>query len=234
MAAILDHAINLAPNNSNLLYRRTLVDLASRGDIQPLKNFLRSLPVDKPDAAREYASEFLNLARYERDWDEATRMLKLIPSDGCRDEAFPFPHTWCEGLVARDRGDSEHARIAFSAAHAEVDKIVQQQPENGPALCVLGVIDAALGNRREAIQESKRAAELLPTAKDSINGAKVIQYLALTYALSGKKDAAFTELETAAKIPGYLSYGDLKLDPTWSSIRNDPRFENVLASFAPK
>jgi len=96
------------------------------------------------------------------------------------------------------------------------------------------VIDAALGNRREAVRESKRAAELLPTAKDSVDGAKVVQYLAQTYALSGKKDAAFTELETASKIPGYLSYGRLILDPIWDPMRNDPRFQKVRDSLAPK
>jgi serine/threonine-protein kinase len=70
--------------------------------------------------------------------------------------------------------------------------------------------------------------------KDSVDGARVIKYLALTYALTGKKDAAFTELATATKIPGYLSYGELRLDPIWDPIRDDPRFQEILASLAPK
>src|SRR6266851_5755542 len=123
-----------------------------------------------------------------------------MPAEGCRVEAFPFPRGWCEGIVARSRGDADGARVAFVAARAEVGQIVQQQYDNAPALCVLAVIDAALGNKREANQEAKRAAELLPVAKDSIDGARVIQYLALTYALTGKKDAALTELSAAAKI----------------------------------
>ena len=154
--------------------------------------------------------------------------------DGCRDEAFPFPLGWCEGVVARARGDGESAPPAFTAARAEVEKIIQDQHDNAPALCVLAVIDAALGNKKQANREAKRAAELLPVTKDSVDGARLIKYLALTYALTGKKDAALTELAAAAKIPGYLSYGELRLDPIWDAIRADPRFGKIVASLAPK
>ena len=70
--------------------------------------------------------------------------------------------------------------------------------------------------------------------KDSVDGARIIKYLALTYALIGKTDAAFTELATAANVPGYLNYGELRLDPIWDPLRADPRFEKIVASLAPK
>jgi TolB-like protein/Flp pilus assembly protein TadD len=233
VAAALDRALALVPDNPTLRLNRARVDLSSRGDIQSFKNTLRPLVADKSHAA-EYAFAWLELAEYERNWDEATRALSVMAPDGCRDEAFPFPRGWCEGVVARARGDGEGARAAFIAAHAEVEKITQEQHDNAPALCVLGVIDAALGNKREANREGKRAAELLPVTKDSVDGARVIKYLALTYALTGKKDAALTELATAAKIPGYLNYAELRLDPIWDPIRGDPRFDKIVASLAPK
>ena len=62
------------------------------------------------------------------------------------------------------------ARSAFTAARAEQEKIVQAQPNYGPALCVLGLIDAALGRKEEALREGRRAVELLPVEKDAING----------------------------------------------------------------
>jgi len=232
-AAALDRALAMAPNNPALRLNRARVDLISRGDIQPFKNTLRSLLVDKSQAA-DFAPQWLELAEYERNWDEATRALSVMAPDGCRDEAFPFPLGWCEGVVARARGDGESAPPAFTAARAEVEKIIQDQHDNAPALCVLAVIDAALGNKKQANREAKRAAELLPVTKDSVDGARLIKYLALTYALTGKKDAALTELAAAAKIPGYLSYGELRLDPIWDAIRADPRFGKIVASLAPK
>jgi serine/threonine-protein kinase len=234
VADTMDRALALAPNNPSLRIRRAEIDKNSRADIEPWKTVLRSVFGDAPEVARDFAGEYLDLARFERNWDEAARVVSVMPPDGCRVEAFPFPNDWCKGVVARSRGDEEGARSAFTSARAQIDKTLRQQSDNGPTLCVLGLIDAALGNRRDAIQEGKRAAELLPVTKDSIDGARVVQYLALTYALTGKKDAALSELTTAAKIPGYLSYGDLKLDPMWDPLRDDPRFQNILSSLAPK
>jgi serine/threonine-protein kinase len=232
-ATALDRALALASNNPTLRVNRATVDLISRGDVQPLKNTLRSLIADRSDAA-DFASQWLEVAQYERNWEEAARALNVMPPDGCREEAFPFPRGWCEGVVARARGNDEGASAAFTAARAEVEKIVQEQRGNAPALCVLAVIDGALGNKKLANREAKQAADLLPLTKDAVDGARLNKYLALTYTLTGKKDAALTELAAAAEIPGYVNYGELRLDPIWDPLRNDPRFDKIVASLAPK
>ena len=113
---------------------------------------------------------------------------------------------------------------------------MQAQPNYGPALCVLGLIDAGLGRKEEALREGKRAMELLPVSKDSINGAHMIEYFAITAAWVGEKDLACEHLAKATQLPGYgtISYGGLKLLPYWDPLRGDPRFEKIVASIAPK
>ena len=98
----------------------------------------------------------------------------------------------------------------------------------------LGLIDAALGRKEEALQEGKRAVELLPVAKDAINGVHMIEYFAITAAWAGEKDLAVEQLAAVARIPSRVSYGQLKLHPFWDPLRGDPRFEKIVASFAPK
>ena len=66
--------------------------------------------------------------------------------------------------------DEARARTAFEAARAQQEKIVQAQPDYGPALCVLGLIDAALGRKDLALDEGRRAIALMPVEKDVING----------------------------------------------------------------
>ena len=68
----------------------------------------------------------------------------------------------------------------------------------------------------------------------SIIGALLVQNLALIYAWTGEKDLAFEQLAIVAGIPGYLSYGDLRLHPCWEPLRGDPRFDKIVASLAPK
>ena len=125
--------------------------------------------------------------------------MDALPIDGCYDENIPFPRSWCEGVVAQFRGDKAAARAAFTNMRAEAAKMVVEQPNYAEALCVLGVADAALGNKDDAIRESRRAVELLPLSKDAIVGARLVEYLALVYAWIGEKDLAFEQLSVAAK-----------------------------------
>ena len=111
---------------------------------------------------------------------------------------------------------------------------MSEQPDYAPALCVLGLIDAALGRKDEAIREGRRAVELLPITKDSIDGAELAKYLAVIYALIGEKDLAIQQIEATLQIPSTLSYGNLKLHPYWDVLRSDPRFEKIVADLAPK
>ena len=113
---------------------------------------------------------------------------------------------------------------------------MQGQPDYGPAVCVLGFIDAGLGRKEEAIREAHRAMELLPVAKDSINGPLMVQYAAIIAAWVGEKDFACDRLASVAPTTGIGpgSYGQLKLMPYWDPLRGDPRFEKIVASLAPK
>ncbi len=58
--------------------------------------------------------------------------------------------------------------------------------------------------------------------------------LALVYTWIGEKDAAVTQLATVAQIPFGITYGDLKLNPQWDSLRGHPGFEEIVASLAAK
>ena len=129
--------------------------------------------------------------------------------------------------------DDAKARSAFTAARAEQEKIVQAQPNYGPALCVLGLIDAGLGRKEEALREGRRAVELLPMEKNSPNGADMVKYLAMTAAWVGDKDLACEQLAIAIRGPSNLSYGQLKLMPFWDPLRGDLRFEQIVSGLAP-
>jgi hypothetical protein len=148
-----------------------------------------------------------------------------------------FSRPFVEGVIARMTNDEHKAQLAFTAARAAQEKIVQAQPDHGPALCVLGVIDAALGRKEEALSEGRRAVELLPVEKDRLTGMVMIKYFAMIAAWVGEKDLACEQLATAVRYPNIgidLSYGELKLMPWWDPLRGDPCFEKIVASLAPK
>jgi hypothetical protein len=130
--------------------------------------------------------------------------------------------------------DYTKARLAFTAARAEQEKIVQAQPNYGPPLVVIGLIDAALGRREEALLEGRRAVELLPVRKDAVNGRIMIAYFAMIAAWIGDNALACEQLAVDIRYTSSLSYGQLKLMPWWDPLRGDPCFEQIVASLAPK
>ena len=117
---------------------------------------------------------------------------------------------------------------------ARQEEAVRARPDDGPILCVLGLIDAALGRKEDALGERRRALELAPIAKDSLDGADVLYFYAVICAWTGERDLAIEQLKTLAKIPAGPSYGDLRLSSYWDSLRGDPRFEKIVASLAPR
>ena len=153
MAALLDRALALAPDQIAIRVQRATVDLNWHADPKPLHSVIDWILAERPDSIPAQADQWLYLALCENDPVTAARALARLPAGGYNRDGIPFPLAWCEGLVARARGDTEGARHFFTRARVEVDKIVRQQPNYAKALCALGMIDAALGRKKEAIEE---------------------------------------------------------------------------------
>jgi TolB-like protein/Tfp pilus assembly protein PilF len=233
MAAALDRALVLIPRDLDTQVTRALVDLEWRADLHPLRESIRRILTEDPATASDLAAQWFYLALCERDPAAVTQALAAIPASGTAVD-LNFPRSWCEGLAARSKGDVATAKAAFLAAHAELERTVSEQPGYAPALCVLGLIDAGLGHKDEAIREGRRAIELLPITKDSIDGAELMKYMGVIYAWCGEKDRAIEQIAATLKIPSTLSYGNLKLHPNWDPLRGDPRFEKIVTDLAPK
>jgi TolB-like protein/class 3 adenylate cyclase/Tfp pilus assembly protein PilF len=233
-ASVYDRAIAVVPKDAALRAARAEIELSWHADPGPLISTVEALVAQDSSEAKHLAWVWLRGALCKRDFEGARRALATLPIDGCYDGTIPIPRSWCEGVVAQLGGDKAAARAAFTNARAEGARLVAEQPGYAEGLCVLGMADAALGNKEEAIREGRRAIELMPVSKNAIEGPLLIQYLALIYAWTGEKDLALEQLSVAASIPSHLSYGHLRLHPYWDPLRGDPRFEKIVASLAPR
>jgi tetratricopeptide (TPR) repeat protein len=137
-------------------------------------------------------------------------------------------------LAARNRGDEEAARRAFTSAREQAAERVRSLPNDAGAASVLGMTQAALGEKEDAIRAGIRATELEPISKDALDGPLLVGFLAIIYAWTGEKDLALDQLKRVTEIPSYWSYGNLVLHPYWDPLRGDPRFEKIVASLAPQ
>jgi len=231
---VFGRVLAIEPNDIETEVESALVELDWKADTRPLHRIINSIRTTNPSAMPSIAVGWLICALSERDGPSIRDALAASSEFPLSSDAVQFSRPFIEGLVAHMANDDAKARSSFTAARAEQEKIIQAQPNYGPPLCVLGLIDAALGRKREALDEGRRAVELLPAEKDAINGPGMIQYLAIIAAWVGDKNLACEQLATAIGRPGAPSYGQLKLIPFWDPLRGDPCFEKAVASLAPK
>jgi TolB-like protein/Tfp pilus assembly protein PilF len=231
---VLNRILNIVPDDLDTKKERAGVEFEWHADIQPLRRLVDSTRATDPSAVPAVADGWLICALAERDAIAAEEALAALGEAPLNDGVVQLHRSFLEGLIARMKNDSVRARAAFMSARAEQEKVVRAQPDYSPPLCVLGLIDAALGNKEEALREGARAMELLPVEKDSVDGVLMIAYSAVIAAWTGNKELACEELARATRIPGGVTYGQLKLLPFWDPLRGDPCFENIVASLAPR
>jgi TolB-like protein/Tfp pilus assembly protein PilF/predicted Ser/Thr protein kinase len=233
--SMLERALSIEPNDVTTKARYASAELEWKADTRPLRQIIDSIRATKPAALPAISERWLICALAERDAIGAKdALIAAGENPPLTDDAFQFSRPFIEGVIARMIGDDSKVRSAFTDARAQQEKIVLAQPNYGPPLCVLALIDAGLGRKEDALREGWQALELLPVEKDAINGALMIEYSAMIAAWVGEKDLACKQLAAALRFPGPLSYGQLKLLPFWDPLRGDPRFENTVASLAPK
>jgi serine/threonine-protein kinase len=229
-----DRILAIDPTNLGAKAERAFVELNWKADTRSLHQLIDQIRATNPAAMAKSLDRWLLCALAERDVAAAKEALLASDENPLGTDAIHFTRSFVEGVIARMTSDEHKAQLEFTAARTEQEKTVQAQPDYGPAWCVLGVIDAALGRKEEALREGLRAVELLPVEKDAVNGVHMIKYLAMTAAWVGEKDLACEQLAIAARDPSDLSYGQLKLMPFWDALRGDPRFEKIVNSLAPK
>jgi TolB-like protein/Flp pilus assembly protein TadD len=234
VAATLDRILLIAPKDVNTRVQRACVDLDWRADPKPLRATVKSILAENPKAMATLIGQWMYLAMCERDAAAAQQVLDAIGPEGTEELGFQYPKAWYEGTVARAHGDNDRARAAFTLARIEVEKTVREQPAYAQPLSLLGMIDAGLGRKEEAIREGERAIELLPVSKDALSGPGMVENLALIYAWTGENERACEQLAVITSIPYDLSYGKLRSHPFWDPIRGNPCFEKIVASLAPK
>jgi TolB-like protein/Flp pilus assembly protein TadD len=232
--AMVNRALALGQRSAFLRIARASLGVEANADMAPLRAAINAIEAEGPSSAAEVSGNSFDHALRERDPVVATRALANIPKEGNTGGFLRYPHAWYEGLLAKLRQDTPTAHAAFMAARAETEKILRAEPGNVAPLAMLALIDAELGDKEKAIQEGKTACDMRPQAKDAVAGVLLITNLARIYALTGEKDLALEQLEIVSKLPCGPSYGEFRLDPEWDSLRGDARFEEIVASLAPK
>lgn len=199
----------------------------AQGDAARAQSLLESAP----ENARERNYELAKSAFYQRDYDLALKKLAMVeePPDHPEIEAS---NEIFRGMIVRAQGDMARAKQSFERGRELLEKVLRRHPEHPLTLISLAQAHAGLGNKTEAFRLSQQAVQAQPTWKDAAEGPGLVAIRAQIHAWLGEKDFAISELANIVKRAAGPSYGELKLDPAWDELRDDPRFAKSVADAA--
>jgi serine/threonine protein kinase/tetratricopeptide (TPR) repeat protein len=145
---------------------------------------------------------------------------------------------WAEEVA----GDHAAAQESWRQARTELESFLKEQPDNYVLIGDLALTMTGLGDKASALALCERAIAANPIEKDAMRGPVPIEILARVAARTGEAERAIATLQKLLSIPYAgprpdnvpLTPALLRLDPMFDPLRNDSRFQKLVASPAPK
>jgi TolB-like protein/Flp pilus assembly protein TadD len=231
---LLDRAIAADPRSFAAHGMKSALAIAWKGDVGFAEKQLAFVPPGfDPDGL--VTSARIWVLTLQRKFAEALQVVQqfrgetlMIPERG------PCPKPFLEGILYLRLGDKEKGQAALEQARIVAERLVRDAPDDPGRHAQLGAVLAGLGKKEDAVNEGKKAVELLPESQDAFDGPQATAALAEIYGWVGEHDEAFRLLDHLLTVPNGLTVPTIKIDPVWDPLRKDPRFQALIDKHAPK
>ena len=235
--AIVDRLLALSPENPQVLAGLARLHLAE-GNLAAAEADLRAVP---PAPNNNYIFEIqVRLALIARRYGDAITVLEnALAQPPSTSELFAGKYRYLLGFSKQLSGKTDGARPIFEEARADLEKLMQAQPDSPEAQMYLAFVEAALGNKESALRAGQKAIDLRPATMDVVANAAFAEGLARVKAQLGETDAAVAELERLLKVNYIgpeqiaLTRALLRLDPIWDPLRSNPQFQQLSGASKP-
>jgi serine/threonine protein kinase/Tfp pilus assembly protein PilF len=233
----LDQVLNITPNDVATLAEKVCIAQAE-GDLPRAAALLAPLHsnADNLDVLVRQVYQAILERRPEQIIPRLKEILaKPDPALGYGNGELRFWLGWAQ----EGAGDHAAAQESWRQARSELESFLKEQPENPALIGDLALTNMGLGDKAVAFNLIEGAMAANPIEKDALLGPKLIEILARVAARMGEPDRAIAALQKLLSIPGGFALSPLtpallRLDPMFDPLRNDPRFQKLVASTAPK
>src|SRR5438128_10405700 len=231
---ILDRVIVAAPQSLEAPLVKGGVAILWKGDLSVAEKVFSSVPPEAdPQGLMTWAHVWV--LTLGQKFPEALQVLQQFRGETLITySTASSPKAFLEGTIHLLQGDKTKAQAELEHARVVSEKLLREAPDDPNRHSQHGMVLATLGQKEEAINEGKRAVELLPESQDALDGPQGTASLAQIYAWTGEFDEAFRLLDHLLDVPNGLTVPMLKLEPMWDPLREDPRFQALIDKYSPK
>ncbi len=226
-ASVMQRGAEISPDNPIIVAQATSVPFRARGSTKEFQQMMTGLK-EAPENANSRRFLYRLMPRISGDWTEAVK----------RDREYPYLDPFDSLRWARDFDVIVSLLGAkdLAAVHAQTEKLIPQylalleaQPANATLWANLALLHAFVGHDAEALRCAHKAVEIIPESVDAVLGPNQRATLAQVYAWTGDKDRAMAEAARLLRTPYGLNVHFARITPLWLPLRDDPRFEALLA-----
>lgn len=223
-----DQAIALAPDQVWPYFYKTFIYWMWNGELEKARAILKGAPQKHVWMPWVWYWQEMFQGRYR----EAIERLSLTDGDWIRIKIGARPKALFSAYAYELLNEPQNARTAYETAKTMLEAEVKTYPDDPRYHSSLGIAYAVLGQKTKAIKQGKQAVKLLPISKDAFYGIPYVQDLARIYTIVGEYDKALDQLEYLLSVPSWLSVPWVKIDPRWNSLRDLPRFQQLLKKYS--
>src|SRR5438105_8454467 len=233
----IDRALAIDPNALEPLEVKSKLVIYGKGDFSVAENAfeaVKSIPMTNEQKAK-ITSQRADVFILQRKYKEGLQEAESLPDDMLASFSKGLGGKYyLIGFARQALHDEAGARAAFLKAKSAIEEQLKRSPDAADTHVQLAKVLAYLNEKDSALAEAQHATELLPESKDAFGGPEITNGVAEVHAILGDNGRAIEILDGLLSRPSGATVQDLKVNPVWDSLRNDPRFQVLIDKYGAK
>src|SRR6266516_2676816 len=233
----IDRALKVNPDWIGLWEVKVKLAIAEKGDFAAYEQALdklKSLPMSSEERLKIVGGQ-AELLLFQRKYQQVLQLAESVPDESVA--AVPGASAgkyYAIGVAKKGLADDAAAHSAFVNAKDILEEQLKQKPEDPDLHVQLAKVLAWLGQKDAAIAQAQQATDLRPESKDAFDGPRTTENVAQVYAILGDNGRAIELLDGLLSRPTGVTLQNLRVNPAWDPIRNDPGFQALFAKYTGK